>query len=177
MADQQAKLKIDLAERKIELEGSEKFVKGATATVKALVDFVNKIEIKGVKTDEGKGAKTGEHIQSGTKESSLGDFIKDKQVTQGQKVSLIAEWLRKNKNKNIITDDDIRICYEELGEPSPDRLDATIRSAAVGGKKLFKTVSRGKYQLTYQGKTFAQKGKSAISGTARKKRKKKSSKA
>lgn len=177
MAEQQARLKIDLAAKKVEIEGSERFVKEATGTVKALVDFVNKIEIKGADVkEEAKGKELEGEIQAGKiKGITLGEFIRNKQVTQGQKVALIAEWLRQNKNKDVITDDDVKNCYTDLGDPAPDRLDATIRNAAVGGKKLFKTVSRGKYELTYQGKMFVQKGKESILRIS-KKRKKKSSK-
>lgn len=176
MSEQQARLKIDLAAKKVEVEGSEKFVKGVAETVKALIDSVNKIEIKGVgiKESEVKEGEPEEHIQVGKiKGVQLGNFIKGKQVTQGQKAALIAEWLRQNSNKEIITVDEIKASYGKLDDPCPDRLDATIRQASAGGKKLFKPVARGRYQLTYQGKAFAQKGKEGISRQRKKRRKKK----
>lgn len=104
-----------------------------------------------------------QQIKSSAGESSnnIGQIInKNKDLRPGQKAAVIAYYLLKKNGAEEFKLDDLKKVYADIGVTPPDRMDMTLKAAFSKGNKLFKTVGRNCYGLTFHGKELAKQANS-----------------
>lgn len=145
-----------------------------------------------VPTDSVEATDNRGHVQSSSSEvggevkqlalSTLGEYVQHKNPqTTGHRAVTIAGFFLEKHGTDIVTVEQVKQSFEELGEPVPDRLDNTIRQTSFEGKKLFQ--KKGKdWKLNFHGQQFLKnhlpiKEEKSQRRTVRRKKKKKSAKA
>jgi hypothetical protein len=80
-------------------------------------------------------------------------------------VKLLAAWFYNEYGTEAFSIDELREEADNVGITIPSRPDATIKTAAAKGKKLFNSAGRGKYKPTVHGETNLKELYSVKKGT------------
>ncbi|GEM_PF-5705801 len=96
--------------------------------------------------------------------NSLGMAMQGKDgLRPGHKAAIVAYWLRRKKNKDVVSLNDLREAYDSIGLTPPDRFDMTIKSAVVKSNKLFTVKGRNQFSLTYHGQELGKAHLNSVS--------------
>ena len=94
----------------------------------------------------------------GTKSRNIGGIIaKNSNLRPGQKAAVVAYNLMKKNGATQFKLNELRELYTDIGLTPPDRFDMTLKSAVIKSNKLFKTVGRDAYALTFHGQELGKK--------------------
>lgn len=149
----ETKIELKIGNNTILIQGTEEFIR---EQIDIFYDFCNsnlpndESEPDTILEETNMTPKT-DHLQTENARDFYAQFSPN---SQAESALVLAGWLYTQRGASPFEIAELKTLFDDIGAPSPARLDNTIRSIQRDSKKLFQSVSGGLFRPTIYGENY-----------------------